>query len=319
MPVSYWGRPSAAVPSVFDAPIRQWRRSVGDPHWQHAGCVANAVNQPPVGEGTAIPVLLTGVHSSKLAVQLSPTAIKHETWDNLAGDGVGTYKADLSDEITTGTSTSWERTQSESTTTTESTEVKVNVGVEFEGVSAGGETAYTFSTAHEVGQSSSQGGGHTEERSIGTSSGIDYALDPGKAAVAVLVLNSGTLKARVAYGYVPHLPTYNVHSDPGGTETIADRLPWGYTGHFRVSGVETEEGPMKWGNVAVAALPAIPPELVLTLTCDFVAEDVIRVVEVDDLHPQTVEQAIERAVQGATVAAEYHRPRAGVDAWQRRA
>lgn len=172
---SLWSSDYGALAHI----IEQWRLKLGDPHAYKAGYSG--------GHLTSLLVPLTHGISN---VAESPVALKHAVWDNLQGSGEGHYSAELSDQITIGTEAGW------NVSATAGVSFTVGLEVGFGANKASASTQYSLSV--EAGKSGSK----SESEAVGSETATTYDLPPGKAAVAVLLLQRGTVSTYVNFGLV---------------------------------------------------------------------------------------------------------------------
>lgn len=157
---------------------------------------------------------------------VEPEAVTHQVWNNGDSAVESDFHADLSDEVTISTSTSWEQSTSHGASFTASVEVG------FGGDKAGLSTSYSFEVTE----------GHSESKdksvAVGSSSGVSTKVPAGQVELAVLLLQRGKLKGKVTY-------TRNLHgwvnvSRPGtaGLRVPIDQL--GLPADVRVQDIETD-------------------------------------------------------------------------------
>ena len=179
---------------------------------------------------------IQAVHDELVSDSLVPTALQHALWDNSRGDGVGHYKAELSDTVTDSTSGTW----SHEVTAGISFTVGVEVGIE--GDKATASTNYSLSVA--AGHSVT----HEVTRQVGSVSAVDYDVQPGCIDLGVLYIQRGSLQAQVRFavgyaGSVRYWP-YGVHPlSPIRTTLISEVAPYlpQWSSVFRIDSVSATD------------------------------------------------------------------------------
>lgn len=148
---------------------------------------------------------------------IKPKALAHKLWDNSDNSVAGHYEAELSDTVSASSSVEW----SESTTRDWSATISVEVGGG--PVKATGSTSYGYSTT--VGRSAA----HSVEESISSSDTISEELPPHATAIAVLLIESGSVNIIVTFNIeYSGIVKWKFRYDEGapGADSVESLLPY---------------------------------------------------------------------------------------------
>ncbi len=152
-----------------------------------------------------VKLVLEPLHAEITDVESQKQTLTEHTFEN-DSDQPATYHANLTQEETETATSSWSETD------TISVSQSVNYGVEFKGLSIGGETSMSYN--HTWGQ----GGSESKSIAVGTSSGVSVTLDPHSKMRAILSASKNQMKVRVRYRAhltgrtaVNYNPTYQGH------------------------------------------------------------------------------------------------------------
>jgi hypothetical protein len=118
----------------------------------------------------------------------------------------GTFNVGISQTVTDTATSSWTKTD------TVTVGQKFTYKISFLGSGGGGETSLTYS--HSWGETTTE----SKAITVGTTSGVSVALDPGQAVNAVLTASRGVMKVRLVYrasligdAAINYNPTYKDH------------------------------------------------------------------------------------------------------------
>lgn len=207
-----------AVPAPSSAlDIYRWGAAVGLAAGYHDGSIYGQLPGIDLSKVTAT------VKSTNVTIRppnIQPEALAHKLWCNIDNDQTGTYSASLTAGVISRSDVSWSRTSTHSFSAT------VTVNVDGGPVKASAATTYGFATA--VGHSVT----HSETHSINSTDGLSETLAPNSAALAILLIQSGTIELDIDFeveftgGPIPYWTQYfgKRIAGPTGTVELADAL-----------------------------------------------------------------------------------------------
>lgn len=152
---------------------------------------------------------------------ITPKALAHKLWDNTDNDEPAHYEASLTAGVRSSDSVSWSRSASRTWTAT--------VGVEVGGGPVKGSASSSYSYGVAVGKATS----HSVEHAIDSTDSVSEEVDPHSAAVAVLLVQSGSVDISIDFhvefkgGPIPYATQYfgKRIDGPHGSVSLAKALP----------------------------------------------------------------------------------------------
>ena len=125
----------------------------------------------------------------KYDLSLAPIAVNHQSWNNLHSQSESEFEASLSDTVTIESSITWEKSVTAGFSFT--------AGIEVGGgpIKASASTSYSVSVT--VGKEYSK----SRSEAVGADSSVRKTIGAGKAAIAALFLERGTLTIHPIYDY----------------------------------------------------------------------------------------------------------------------
>jgi hypothetical protein len=180
-----------------------------------------------------------------LEVTSEPTVVKTAKFENNSSQDAS-FNVSISESVTDTSTSTW------STGGSLSFSQKIEYGVKFLGVGGKGETAMSFTGSWGT------GGSHSKSITVGSTSGVDVTLKPGKGVESVLSATRGVMKVEVKYNAslsgsvaVNYNPTYKGHHfyglpvsavmDAGGIPTFITSTETIEIGYFSDSKLKIQD------------------------------------------------------------------------------
>ena len=131
---------------------------------------------------------LCAVRARLLDISTQTVTIASQTFEN-NNDTPATFTAEVHREVTNRVNRSWNA----QVTAGFSQSISYEIGGDAVGGKVGGETTFSFEASY------GEGGEKERSETVGTQTGVEVSLDPGKKASAQLVVAKGVIRAQVDY------------------------------------------------------------------------------------------------------------------------
>ena len=131
---------------------------------------------------------LCAVRARLLDISTQTVTIASQTFEN-NNDAPATFTAEVHREVTNRVNRTWNAQVTAGFTQS----ISYEIGGDAVGGSVGGETTFSFEASY------GQGGEKERSETVGTQTGVEVSLDPGKKASAQLVVAKGVIRAQVDY------------------------------------------------------------------------------------------------------------------------
>lgn len=148
---------------------------------------------------------LSVIDSKILGITSEPVILGSQVFENTS-DTPATFNANITDQVSESVETNWSETYGFEVGQT------ISYGVEFSGVSIGGETSMSFSSQFGV------GGSQSTEVTVSMGSGVSVEIPAHQSRTAQLSASRGTMQVQITYAVtlsgdtaINYNPTYKDH------------------------------------------------------------------------------------------------------------